>query len=93
LQPSKSEHVTLSCDRPDIHLVAWPIQYPINTFHNLVFLVDLPPDFVDGITPLPAKFLVFSDSTKVAKQALHVACTILSLELHKNIRYFHAGMT
>lgn len=87
------EHITLSCDRPDIHLVAQPIQYPLNTFHDLAFLVQLPPDFVDGITPPPAKFLIFCDSTRATEQALHAARTNLPSELHEKIRYFHASMT
>lgn len=93
LRLSETEHVVLSCDRPDIHLVARPIQYSINTFHDLAFLVELPPDFIDGMMPPPAKFLVFFDSTRVAEQALYAARTNLAPELREKIRYFHAGMT
>ncbi|KAF7966472.1 hypothetical protein HWV62_38172 [Athelia sp. TMB] len=58
LRPSETEHVTLSCDHPDIHLVAWQIQYPVNTFHDLDFFVKVPPDFIDGVSPPPPKFLI-----------------------------------
>lgn len=93
LKLSDMEHVTLSCDRPDIHLVARPIQYAVNTFHDLAFLVEVPLDFVDGVTPPPPKFLVFFDNTRVTEQALHAARANLSPELRHKIRYLHAGLT
>lgn len=91
LRPEETESVTLSCDRPDIHLVARPIQYPIHTFQDLAFLV--PRDYREGITPPPEPFLVFFDSTEVTEQALHALRANLSQELHEKVVYFHAGMT
>ncbi|KAF7964920.1 hypothetical protein HWV62_1645 [Athelia sp. TMB] len=93
LRSSETEYITLSCDWPDIHLVARPIKYPIHTFHDLAFLSQVPPDFVDGVSPPPPKFIAFFDSTKVTEQALHAGRTNLPRALHKKIRYFHAGMT
>lgn len=91
LRPSETESVTLSCDRPDIHLVARPIQYTMNTFQDLAFLA--PRDYRDGITPPPEPFLVFFDSTKVSEQALLALRANLPRELHEKVVYFHAGMT
>lgn len=91
LRPSETESVTLSCDRPDIHLVACPIQYRINTYQDLAFLA--PQDYCDGITPPPEPFLVFFDNTRVAEQALLALRGNMAPELRKNVVYFHAGMT
>lgn len=65
----------------------------MNTFHNLVFLVEVPTEFVDGVTPPPPKFLTFFDNTRVSEQALHVARANLPPKLHHKIRYLHVGMT
>ncbi|KAF7969654.1 hypothetical protein HWV62_26757 [Athelia sp. TMB] len=93
LRSSETEHVTLSCDRPDIHLVARPILYPLNTFHDLSFLTQVPPNFVDGVMPPPPTFLAFFDCTKTTEKVLHAARADLPPELRDKIRYFHAGMS
>ncbi len=49
----------LNTDRPNIFFRVQQMQYPINSYHNLAFLIhkDLDPD-----GPLPQKFLVFFNS-------------------------------
>lgn len=91
LRPNETEHIVMSCDRPDVHLVVRPIKHHIRTYHDLAFL--LPKDFVEGITPPPDPFLVFFDSTKATEHAVHALQKYLPPELRDKIRYFHAGMT
>ncbi|KAF7981237.1 hypothetical protein HWV62_34599 [Athelia sp. TMB] len=91
LRQNEIEYITLSCDRPNIHLVARPIQYPINSFKDLAFLA--PKDYCEGITPPPDSFLVFFDSTTVTEQALLALRAEMAPELHDKVAYFHAGMS
>ncbi|KAF7971229.1 hypothetical protein HWV62_21644 [Athelia sp. TMB] len=56
-------------------------------------VIIIPPDFVDGVTSPPPKFLVFFKSTKATELALHAGHENLPPELRHKVRYFHAGMT
>lgn len=92
LRPNKTEHVTLSCDRPDIHLAVRQIQHPNHTFHDLAFLLPAG-DYVEGITSPPEPFLAFFDSQKTTEQAVYALQMLLPARLRHKIRYFHAGMS
>lgn len=79
-----------SNDRPNIAIVVRRMEYPQDSFEDLAFLV--PKDWKQGDPP-PPKFMVFFDNKKDAEAAAKFLQNRVSVQLRKNIPWFHAGMT
>ncbi|PBL00002.1 P-loop containing nucleoside triphosphate hydrolase protein [Armillaria gallica] len=80
----------LNTDRPNIFFCVQQIEYPINSYHDLTFLIpkDLDPD-----GPLPVKFLVFFNSCKEAEEGAKFLHSRLPPKLRDKVKWVHSGMT
>ncbi|KAG6895068.1 hypothetical protein C0992_003267 [Termitomyces sp. T32_za158] len=77
-------------DRPNIFLTVKRMQHPLNTFHDLAFLI---PNAWNGSDRLPWKFMIFFNSKKEAKDAAIYLRNLVPVELRKRLAWFHAGMS
>ncbi|KAK0455371.1 P-loop containing nucleoside triphosphate hydrolase protein [Desarmillaria tabescens] len=80
----------LNTDRPNIFFCMRRMEYPINSYHDLAFLIpkDLDPD-----GPLPVKFLVFFNSHKEAEEGAKFLWSRLPPKLREKLKWVHSGMT
>ncbi len=80
----------MNTDRPNIFFRVQRMEYPINSYHDLAFLIpkDLDPD-----GPLPMKFLVFFNSCKEAEEGAKFLRSRLPPKLRDKVKWVHSSMT
>ncbi|PBK79409.1 P-loop containing nucleoside triphosphate hydrolase protein [Armillaria gallica] len=77
-------------DQPNIFFHVQQMEYPINSYHDLAFLI---PKVLDPDGPLPVKFLVFFNSCKEAEEGVKFLCSWLPSKLRDKVKWVHSGMT
>lgn len=87
LRSEKLAHIARSTDRPNVHLAVRKIQYPLNSYLDLTFVV--PPDPKEK----PPKFIIFFDDIKEAVEATRVLRRRLPPEHAEKIMWFHSEMS
>ncbi|KAK0495075.1 P-loop containing nucleoside triphosphate hydrolase protein [Armillaria luteobubalina] len=80
----------LNTDRPNIFFRVRPMEYPINSYHDLSFLI---PNDLDPDGPFPLKFLVFFNSRNEAEQGARFLRSRLPPTLRDKVKWVHSGMT
>ncbi|KAH7335285.1 P-loop containing nucleoside triphosphate hydrolase protein [Rhizoctonia solani] len=79
-----------SNDRHNIVPVVRAIKYPLNTLHNLAFLIPLG---FNANSPPPPKFMVFMHSKKLCQEGAKFLRARLPLELQERVVWVHADMS
>jgi superfamily II DNA helicase RecQ len=87
--PSRTTILQRSNDRPNIHIVVRKMKYPLNSFHDLDFLI--PDNWQPGI-PLP-KFLVFFDNISDSVEAAKYLRSRLPVNFQDKIKWFNSDMS
>ncbi len=80
----------LNTDRPNIFFHVRRMEYPINSYHDLAFLI---PKNLDPEGPLPCKFLVFFNSQGEAEAGARFLRSRLPPKLRDKVKWVHSGMT
>lgn len=90
IRSDKLVHIRRSNDRPNIRLGVRKIQYTLNSFLDLAFLI--PAKWKEGDPP-PRKFVVFFDNIAEAVNAGKFLRKRLPLEYRNKVKWFHADMS
>lgn len=79
----------LSTDRPNIFLSVHKMQYPVNSYHDLAFIIQ------KHMTAnhRPPKFLIFFNSRMEAQAGAEFLRERLAPDLRDKVKWFHSGMT
>jgi len=80
----------MSTDQPNIFFSVRKMEHPLNSYHDLAFIIKLHMTSEDSC---PLKFLVFFNSRAEAQAGAEYLCEQLPPQLHDNIKWFHSGMT
>lgn len=80
----------LSTDRPNIFFSVHKMQHPVNSYHDLAFVIK---QHLSVDDPRPPKFLVFFNSRAEAQAGAEFLRERLAPELRDKIKWFHSGMT
>ncbi|KAK0473325.1 P-loop containing nucleoside triphosphate hydrolase protein [Armillaria luteobubalina] len=80
----------LNTDRPNIFFRVRRMEYPINSYHDLAFLI---PKDLDADGPLPLKFIVFFNSRKEAEEGAKFLRSRLPSKYRDKLKWVHSGMT
>ena len=72
-----------------------PMKYPIQTLHDLAFLVPLNPimDDIEWIRSNIPQFLVYCNSQSDAEKIALFLCNQLPVEARNHIMWYHSGMS
>jgi superfamily II DNA helicase RecQ len=79
----------LSTDRPNIFLSVHKMQFPVNSFQDLAFMISKHTSNGE----IPPKFLVFFNSRAEAQLGADFLRQRLPPELRDKVKWFHSGMT
>lgn len=90
LREDSTSTFRLSSDRPNIFFSVHKMQHPVNSFHDLAFIIKQHMSVND---PHPPKFLVFFNSRVEAQAGAEFLWERLTPELRDKIKWFHSGMT
>lgn len=90
LNTSQLVHIRRPNDRPNIHLAVRKIQYPLDSFMDLAFLV--PENWQEGDPP-PPKFVAFFDKISDVVHAGQFLRRRLPPHLRHKIKWFHSDMS
>ncbi|KAJ7017638.1 hypothetical protein C8F04DRAFT_978925, partial [Mycena alexandri] len=88
--PNKCTVIRRSNDRPNIHIVVREMQYAMNSFKDLAFLIR--EGWKPGDPP-PLKFLIFFDSIADSIEAAKFLRGRLPLEYRHKIKWFNSEMS
>jgi superfamily II DNA/RNA helicase len=80
----------MSTDRPNIFFSVRKMEHPLNSYHDLAFIIKLHMTSEDSHPP---KFLVFFNSQAEAQAGAEYLRERLPLELRDKVKWFHSEMT
>ena len=89
-RPNHTQIFRMSTDRPNIFFLVRKMEHPLNSYHDLAFIIKL---HMTGDDPHPPKFLVFFNSRAEAQAGAEYLRARLPPELRDKIKWFHSGMT
>ncbi|KAI0337895.1 P-loop containing nucleoside triphosphate hydrolase protein, partial [Trametopsis cervina] len=87
MRRDKLLYLLRSTDRPNIHIAIRKMQYAVNSYQDLAFVLQQPPNTT------PPKFLIFSNTISETVSAGRALRNILPLELRHKIVWFHSEMS
>ena len=82
-------------DRPNIHFCVCSMKHPIQTHHDLTFLVPLNPmmDDVEWVKQNICQFLMYCNSQLEAEKTVLFLWSWLPVHAHDHIVWYHSGMS
>ena len=87
MKPENTIHITRPTDRPNVHLAVRKIEYPLNSYLDLAFVLPTNPNVE------PPKFIVFFDNITEAVEACIMLRNRLPREHADKIVWFNSEMT